>query len=167
VGEGINPSQSRVCTRVFCLSDGSFDLSNYSSPKTKNMQTATTSRHAVTSKKDKLIYWITTSIVMLFDAVGALAFNTDIAKEGTRHLGFPDYFRVEVSIGKIIGGIIILAPMIPKRLKEWAYVGFGISMISAFIANCAVDGWTPMLLMPVIFFVLLVVSYTYYHKLVD
>jgi hypothetical protein len=163
----INPSQSRVCTRVFCLSDGSFDLSNYSSPKTKNMQTATTSRHAVTSKKDKLIYWITTSIVMLFDAVGALAFNTDIAKEGTRHLGFPDYFRVEVSIGKIIGGIIILAPMIPKRLKEWAYVGFGISMISAFIANCAVDGWTPMLLMPVIFFVLLVVSYTYYHKLVD
>lgn len=128
------------------------------------MQTATIQQAKAAGKKDKIIYWVTTSIVMLFDFVGAFWFNSDLAKEGTRHLGFPDYFRVEVSIGKIIGGFLILLPMVPKRFKEWAYVGFGISMISAFIANWAVDGFTPMLLLPVIFFALLVVSYIYFHK---
>ncbi|NCI51223.1 DoxX family protein [Sediminibacterium roseum] len=131
------------------------------------MQTATIRPQAIGGKKDRIIYWTATSIVMLFDFVGAFWFNSDLAKEGVRHLGFPDYFRVEVSIGKIIGGFLILLPMVPKRLKEWAYVGFGISMISAFIANWAVDGFTPLLLMPVVFFVLLVVSYIYYHKISD
>lgn len=117
------------------------------------------------SKKDKIIYWVFTLIVVLFDSVGAFWFNSDLAKEGTRHLGFPDYFRVEVSIGKIIGGFILVLPMVPMRLKEWAYVGFGISMISAFIANWAVDGLTPMVLLPAIFFIILVISYVYFHKL--
>ncbi len=39
------------------------------------------------------------------------------------HLGFPAYFRVELSWAKLFGVVLLLAP-VPGRLKEWAYAGF-------------------------------------------
>src|SRR5947207_13647507 len=35
------------------------------------------------------------------------------------HLGFPAYFRLELSGAKLLGVVLLLAPM-PARLKEWA-----------------------------------------------
>jgi len=56
------------------------------------------------------------------------------------HLGFPGYFRIELSWAKIIGVSLLLAP-VPARLKEWAYAGFAITLVSALIAHFAVgDG---------------------------
>ena len=56
------------------------------------------------------------------------------------HLGFPDYFRVELSWAKLVGALLLLAP-VPPRLKEWAYAGFAINLGSALIAHIAVgDG---------------------------
>src|SRR5204862_7984834 len=59
------------------------------------------------------------------------------------HLGFPDYFRVELSWAKLIGVALLLAPA-PARasltasLKEWAYAGFAINLASALIAHLSV-----------------------------
>src|SRR5438067_9941191 len=56
------------------------------------------------------------------------------------HLGFPDYFRVELSWAKLLGVVLLLAP-VPAPLKEWAYAGFAITLGSALIAHFAVgDG---------------------------
>jgi len=56
------------------------------------------------------------------------------------HLGFPDYFRVELSCAKLLGVALLLAP-VPARVKEWAYAGFAIDLGSAFIAHVTVgDG---------------------------
>ena len=56
------------------------------------------------------------------------------------HLGFPDYFRVELSCAKLFGVLLLLAP-VPARLKEWAYAGFAITLGSALIAHLSVgDG---------------------------
>ena len=56
------------------------------------------------------------------------------------HLGFPDYFRVELAWAKLLGVVLLLAP-VPSRLKEWAYAGFAITLVSALIAHLAVgDG---------------------------
>ena len=56
------------------------------------------------------------------------------------HLGFPDYFRVELSWAKFLGVALLLAP-VPARLKEWAYAGFAITLGSALIAHLSVgDG---------------------------
>lgn len=56
------------------------------------------------------------------------------------HLGFPDYFRVELSWAKLLGVALLVAP-VPPRLKEWAYAGFAIDLASALIAHLAVgDG---------------------------
>ena len=50
------------------------------------------------------------------------------------HLGFPAYFRVELSWAKILGVVLLLAP-VPARLKEWAYAGLAITLASALIAH--------------------------------
>ena len=60
--------------------------------------------------------------------------------EAFAHLGFPDYFRVELSWAKLLGVVLLLAP-VPARLKEWAHAGFAITLGSALIAHFAVgDG---------------------------
>lgn len=79
------------------------------------------------------------------------------------HLGYPDYFRIELAIGKIIGAILLLAPL-AVRIKEWAYAGFAITFMSAFIAHTASGDPVANRIMPLIFLVLLIVSYTTYHK---
>ena len=56
------------------------------------------------------------------------------------HLGFPDYFRVELSWAKVVGVALVLGP-VPARYKEWAYAGFGVTLGSALIAHFALgDG---------------------------
>ena len=56
------------------------------------------------------------------------------------HLGFPPYFRVELSWAKLFGVVVLLAPL-PARLKEWAYAGFAITLGSALVAHFALgDG---------------------------
>ena len=60
--------------------------------------------------------------------------------EAFTHLGFPAYFRVELSWAKLLGVVLLLAP-VPARLKEWAYAGFAINLGSALIAHLSVgDG---------------------------
>jgi hypothetical protein len=56
------------------------------------------------------------------------------------HLGFPGYFRVELAFAKLLGVLVVLAP-VPARVKEWAYAGFAITLASALIAHFSVgDG---------------------------
>jgi hypothetical protein len=115
---------------------------------------------------NKIIYWISTGIIFLMDSViPAFTSHTELAREGIRHLGFPDYFRVELTVFKVIGGLVLVLPFSAPRLKEWAYAGFGISFISAAVAHCAVDGFDGQTIFPLIALGILVVSYIYYHKL--
>src|SRR3954462_8859109 len=53
------------------------------------------------------------------------------------HLGFPAYFRVELSWAKFAGIAVLLAPA-PPRAKEWAYAAFAITLVSALIAHFSV-----------------------------
>jgi hypothetical protein len=60
--------------------------------------------------------------------------------EAFTHLGFPAYFRVELSWAKFLGVVLLLAP-VPARLKEWTYAGFAITLGSALVAHLSVgDG---------------------------
>ena len=116
-------------------------------------------------KKIKIIYWITTTIIFLFEGVmPALTTNTQLAIDGVRHLGYPDYFRVMLTAFKIAGTLVLILPMISSRYKEWAYAGLGITFISAFISHTAVDGFSFQSFFPLIILAILVTSYTYYHK---
>lgn len=115
-------------------------------------------------KRDKIIFWIPTALLALFELSGAFFMNSQMAIEGMHHLGLPNWFRWEVSIGHLIGGILLVVP-VNKRIKEWMYVAFGIDFISAFIAYATIDGLVFNTFTPLITLLLLIVSYVYYHKL--
>lgn len=116
-------------------------------------------------KTTKIIYWITTGLLALFILPGIFFLNSEFAIEGTKHLGMPYWFHMELGIGKFIGGLILILPMISMRLKEWAYVAFGIDAISATIGHLAVDGVVAGSFEPVIVLILLIISYVCYHKI--
>ncbi|TZF81352.1 DoxX family protein [Pedobacter sp. BS3] len=114
--------------------------------------------------KIKIFYWIPTAIVALMMIYSAYAYLTQPALKGAfHHLGYPDYFRVELALAKLIGAILLLVPVI-SRVKEWTYAGFAITFISAFIAHSASGDPLNYRLMPLIFLALLIVSYITYHK---
>jgi len=115
-------------------------------------------------KSTKIIYWITTSIICLF-ASSAIFMNSKMAIEGATHLGIPRWLGLEVSIGQLIGLLLLIIPAVPARLKEWAYVGFGILYITATVAHIAVGDPLNNTIMAIVFFILLLVSYTSFHKL--
>ncbi len=117
-------------------------------------------------KKSKIIFWSTTILIFLFEGVmPALTSQTELAKEGIRHLGYPDYFGVMLTIFKVLGSLALIIPAVPKRVKEWVYAGFAIDFIAAFVSLAVVDGFGLALLLPLIFMVVLVLSYIHYHKL--
>ena len=71
-----------------------------------------------------------------------------------------------LSIGQLIGLVLLIVPAVPARFKEWAYVGYGIMYITALNAHLAVgDAFIPYGIMSVIFFGLLLTSYISFHKL--
>lgn len=116
-------------------------------------------------KTTKIIYWISTGIICLF-SLGAIQMNSQMAIDGANHLLIPRYLGIQVSIGQLIGCVLLIIPAIPARLKEWAYVGYGIMYITALNAHLAVgDAFIPFGIMAVIFFALLLTSYISFHKL--
>jgi uncharacterized membrane protein YphA (DoxX/SURF4 family) len=122
------------------------------------------SNNSKQTKINKIIFWISTGLIALFELSGALFMNSQMAIDGMHHLQLPDWFRWEVSIGHLIGGFLLLIP-VGRRIKEWVYVAFGIDFISAFIAYLSIDGWGGNTISPLVMLALLVVSYIYYHKL--
>ncbi len=116
-------------------------------------------------KSTKIIYWVTTGIICLF-SLSAIQMNSKMAIEGSNHLMIPRYLSLEVSIGQLIGLVLLIVPAIPKRFKEWAYVGYGIMYLTAFNAHISVgDAIAPFGVMSLVFFALLVCSYVCFHKL--
>jgi hypothetical protein len=95
----------------------------------------------------------------------ALTFNTDLAKEGISHLGYPDYFRVALTVFKIGGAIILILPVFKGRIKEWAYAGFTFNFVFACISHVVVDGFTGQSFFPLIVLAVLMASYYCYIKL--
>ena len=115
-------------------------------------------------KTTRIIYWVTTSIICLF-ASSAIFMNSEMAKEGTAHVGIPRWLGLEISIGQLIGLVLLIVPMVPARVKEWAYVGFGILYISAVVAHIAIGDPLGNTIMAIVFFGLLITSYVNFHKL--
>lgn len=115
-------------------------------------------------KTIKLLYWIFTVLVviaMIFSSYSDLC-DPEVAK-AIDHLGFPGYFRIELGILKIIGIILLLAP-VPSFMKEWAYAGFTITFVSAFIAHTASGDPVQNRIAPLVILFFLLRSYFSYRR---
>jgi len=117
-------------------------------------------------KKEKIIFWTATTIIALFEGVmPALTSQTELAKQGISHLGYPVYFGNVLVVFKVLGVLVLVIPAIPKRVKEWAYAGFTFNFIFAAISHGVVDGVNVQTFFPLVILGILAISYIYYHKL--
>lgn len=114
--------------------------------------------------KEKKIYWAITIIAMTLIVLPSYFAPKEYLIDTMRRLQFPDYFRIELDILKVVGAILILVPAIPTMFKEWSYVGFGILLLSASLAHWIADGAAKGIA-PLVPFALLSVSYYYFRKL--
>lgn len=117
-------------------------------------------------KKTNIIFWATTIPIFLFEGVlTALTSQTEMAKEGIRHLQYPEYFSGLLAAFKILGALTLIIPQVPARVKEWAYAGFGFNFIYAAYSHGSVDGFDNFQsYFPLLFLALLAVSYIFHHK---
>lgn len=84
------------------------------------------------------------------------------------HLGFPAYFKVELTVAKILGVLAFVIPAVPRKVKEFAYAGFAITLVSAAVAHFGRGDATNLSVLyvidPLAFLGLLAVSYVYFEK---
>lgn len=118
------------------------------------------------TKRNKIIYWISTSWL----ALGML--STGIvqlfkAKEGQggvdmiTHLGYPVYLLTLLGTWKILGAVALLIPKFPL-LKEWAYAGFFFIMLGAAFSHIA-SGDSVIEIFPSLLLLILIVVSWYYR----
>lgn len=117
-------------------------------------------------KKHTIIYWVTTSLIFLFEGVmPALTSHTELAKQGIRNLGYPEYFGTVLMVFKVVGCIVLIVPKFPKRLKEWAYAGFTFDFLFASISYFCVKGFDFFTVFPLLWLGILALSYRSFHQL--
>lgn len=126
-----------------------------------------TSRSAL--RRARLAYWISTGLVCAVMVFSVLSFTFHDrfpfpdGKEGAFvHLGLPTYFKVELTVAKALGVLALLVPGVPRKLREFAYFGFGLTLLSAAIAHFSVGDarLSPLYVIdPLLFLGCLAVSY--------
>ena len=81
-------------------------------------------------KTQKAIYWLTTILLFILEGiVPVFTSRSEAAIEGFRHLGYPDYFGVMLTVFKVVGALVLIIPRISPLLKEFAYAGFAIDLL--------------------------------------
>src|SRR5262249_46466096 len=113
--------------------------------------------------RDRSIYWTATGLlcsVMVFSAVN---FNLEHPlgpmKGAFAHLGLPDYFRIQLTVAKVLGVLALLMPGIPFKVREFAYAGFAITLVSASIAHFSFGDPPLFVIDPLLFLGTLIISY--------
>lgn len=115
-----------------------------------------------------LCFWIFTALFcveMSFTAYYELLRLPEAAQAFTR-LGFAsNAFRVELSWAKIAGVIALLIPIMPARLKEWAYAGFAINLVSALVAHSSISDRPAAFIPSTLTSVLWALSYYFWRRM--
>jgi len=91
-------------------------------------------------KATTILFWVFTALFCLEMSFTAYYELTSQGAQAFARLGFQNsYFRYEFSLAKLVGVVVLLVPVIPARLKEWAYAGFAINLVSAVIAHASIS----------------------------
>jgi hypothetical protein len=78
---------------------------------------------------------------MGFTAIGNIRTDEASVSLINDHLGFPNYMIIFIGVAKVLGVLGILAPGIPRWIKEWSYAGLFFDLIVAGYAFAATSGF--------------------------
>jgi len=117
---------------------------------------------------ENVIYWVSTTLVSAMLILSALSyFFHQNTIDGVRELGFPDFFRIQLAVLKLIAIVVLLLPFFSLQVKEWAYVGVALFYITAIVAHSAHKDPIAINLINLFFLILLIVSNIYLQKIVS
>jgi hypothetical protein len=112
-------------------------------------------------------YWVATTLIGLETLAGGV---TDLVHGRTMlvsgpfvvdvitHLGYPVYVLSIIGVWKLLGGIVLFAPGLP-RLKEWAYAGIVFELTGAAASHALSSGDAGQLIAPLVFMGLALASW--------
>jgi len=83
------------------------------------------------------------------------------------HLGYPLYFFTLLGVFKVLGGIAILLPNSFDKVRNIAYYGFSFDFIFAAYSHYSVGDPFSSIIVPLVFLVLLGISYFLKQKLIQ
>jgi len=117
-------------------------------------------------KANTIFYWISTALFCLEMSFTAYYELLPQGAQAFTRLGFPaGSFRMELSLAKLVGVAVLLIPIVPARLKEWAYAGFAINLVSAVIAHFSISDRPAALVPSTLTSVLWGISYFFWRRL--
>jgi hypothetical protein len=127
------------------------------------------------NRREKVLYWGSTAIVtavMLFSIITFTFYDhfpvwKPDGPSAFTHLGLPHWFKVELTLAKLLGLFALWMSGIPRKVREFAYFGFAVTLLSAAIAHASSgDARISVLFIvdPLVFFGLLVISFLYSEK---
>jgi hypothetical protein len=120
----------------------------------------------VVPKSMRILFWIFTGLFCLEMCFTAYYELLPQGAQAFARLGFPNrWFRYELSLAKLVGVVVLLAPIVPARLKEWAYAGFAINLISAVITHFSIHDRRAAFIPSTLTSVLWAVSYFCWRRL--
>jgi DoxX-like family len=116
-------------------------------------------------QKNNILYWLTTSIIsaMALSAAYAYFFNPTLPA-AFQEFGFPDWFRKELGVAKVLGALALLIPQVPTKFKEWAYAGFTINFLSAAMLHFSTGHPMKDVATPIVLTLILWASNYFYYK---
>jgi uncharacterized membrane protein YphA (DoxX/SURF4 family) len=104
-------------------------------------------------------YWLTTILTALTFLSGGVAYllRVEAPVRGIAELGYPAYFVTILGTWKVLGGLAILTPRLP-RLKEWAYAGITFDLTGAAFSHAAVGDPAVKVIVPLVLLGIAVLS---------
>jgi len=125
----LEPTDQPWGSRTLLFRDPDGNLISFTAP----LPGARPLQPAKTMKKPTTVHWIVTGAISSFMLFSAYYSGSHPVEFG--QMGFPNYFRIELTVAKIIGALLLLVPAVPVRVREWIYACFGVVLVSAFIAK--------------------------------
>ena len=111
-------------------------------------------------KTRRLAYWVATALtafVFLSGGVMDVIQPPELLK-GMMDLGHTAYFTAILGVWKVLGGLTVLAPRLP-RLKEWAYAGMFFDLSGASLSHAAHGDPANKIVIPIILLGIVIASW--------
>ncbi|MFK7930129.1 MAG: DoxX family protein [Myxococcota bacterium] len=105
-----------------------------------------------------IAYWALTGLFSLSMIASGGMYLAGGMDDAVTHLGYPPSFIVLMGALKVLGGIALLIPALP-RAKEWVYAGFVFNLIGASWSHAYIGDGIGETVTPLILGLFLVASY--------
>jgi hypothetical protein len=119
----------------------------------------------ISAKRNTILFWVFTGLFSAFMLMSTIPniLSTPEWVDVFNQLGYPLYMLPFIGVAKLLGIIALLIPGFP-RIKEWAYAGLFFDLTGAVYSGLMTGGFQLPMLIMIVPFGLLALSYVYYHK---